>query len=41
MQALFLNRSILDVYRDVVYFPLVTKVIGAFIKGAVQKPPPE
>ena len=36
-----LNRSIFDIYRDLIYFPYVTRIIGAFIKGAVSKPPPE
>lgn len=41
MQKTLLNRSIFDIYRDLVYYPIITKVIGAFVKGAVTKPHPE
>lgn len=28
-------------YRDQVYFPYFTKILGVFIKGAIAKPHPE
>ena len=39
-KKLLTEKSIFDVYRDLVYYPKVTKIIGAFVKGAVAKPPP-
>lgn len=41
MRDALLNRSLFDIYRDLVYFPYATKIIGAFVKGAIQKPPPD
>lgn len=35
------EKSLLDIYRDLIYFPRITKIIGAFLKGAISKPPPE
>lgn len=31
----------MDIYRDLIYFPKVTKIIGAFLRGAITKPHPE
>ncbi len=40
-RSLLLERSFLDVFRDLVYFPYVTKILGAYIKIAAAKPNPE
>lgn len=40
-RSLLLERSLLDVFRDLVYFPYVTKVLGAYIHIAAAKPSPE
>ena len=40
-KQLLTEKSILDVYRDLVYFPKVTKIIGAFVRGAISKPHPD
>ena len=40
-RKILLERSIMDIYRDLVYFPTITKIIGAFIRGAVTKPDPK
>lgn len=34
------KRSFYDIYRDQVYYPYFTKIIGVFLKGAVTKPHP-
>jgi quinol monooxygenase YgiN len=36
-----LERSILDLFRDLVYFPYVTKIISAYIRIAATKPHPQ
>lgn len=36
-----LERSILDIFRDMVYFPYVTKIIGVFLRIAAAKPDPQ
>jgi hypothetical protein len=41
LRDILLNRSIFDLYRDQVYYPLTTKILALFIKGAVAKPHPE
>jgi len=41
LQNTLLNRSIFDIYRDLVYYPMITKIVGAFVKGAVSKPHPD
>lgn len=40
-RTVLLERSILDIFRDLVYFPYVTKVIGAYLRIAATKPHPE
>lgn len=35
------EKSIMDIYRDVIYFPKFLKLISAFVKGAISRPPPE
>lgn len=40
LKDLLLRRSIYDIYRDQVYYPYFTKIIGVFIKGAISKPHP-
>jgi hypothetical protein len=41
LKKLLLERSIYDLYRDQVYYPYITKIIGALGKGAISKPHPE
>ena len=40
-RKILLERSIMDIYRDIIYFPTITRIIGAFIHGAVAKPHPQ
>ena len=40
VRTILLERSILDIFRDLVYFPYVTKVISAYLKIAATKPHP-
>ena len=40
-KKLLTEKSILDVYRDLVYFPKAIKIAGAFLKGAIAKPHPD
>jgi hypothetical protein len=30
----------MDIFRDLLYFPTISKIIGAFIQAAVSKPAP-
>lgn len=39
-RTVLLERSILDIFRDLVYFPYVTRVIGAYLRIAATKPHP-
>lgn len=41
LQTTLLHRSIFDIYRDLVYYPMITKIVGAFVKGAISKPHPD
>jgi len=41
LRALLLERSLLDIFRDLVYFPYITKIVGFFLSIAVLKPSPE
>lgn len=41
MRAILLERSLLDIFRDLVYFPYITKIIGFFLSIATLKPNPE
>ena len=41
LKKVLLERSFYDIYRDQVYYPYFTKIIGVFVKGAVSKPHPE
>lgn len=38
IQTILLERSILDIFSDMVYFPIVAKTIGAFIRTIIVKP---
>ena len=40
MRTLLLERSLMDIFRDLVYFPYITKVIGTFFRIAIKKPDP-
>jgi vacuolar-type H+-ATPase subunit I/STV1 len=40
MNALLFKKSIFDIYSDIIYFPVITKVIGAFLRPAISKPHP-
>lgn len=40
MRSILLERSILDIFRDIVYFPYITKIIGAYLRVAATKPNP-
>lgn len=40
LRSLLLERSILDIFRDVVYFPYITKIISAYLRIAATKPHP-
>ena len=35
-----LERSLLDIFRDIVYFPYVTTIIATFVRIATYKPHP-
>jgi hypothetical protein len=37
---LLYKKSIFDVYSDIIYFPVITKIIGAFLKPMISKPHP-
>jgi hypothetical protein len=39
-RTVLLQRSFLDIFRDLVYFPYITKVIAAYLKIAATKPHP-
>lgn len=41
MRSVLLERSILDIFRDIVYFPYITKIIGAYLHVAATKPHPD
>ena len=41
MRAILLERSVLDIFRDLVYFPYVTKIIAIFLQIATLKPNPD
>lgn len=41
LREVLLKRSIFDIYRDQVYYPYFTKIIEAFVKGAISKPHPD
>lgn len=41
MRALLLERSLLDIFRDAVYFPYITKIIATFASIATYKPHPD
>ena len=40
-KKILLERSLLDIFRDIIYFPYVTTIIATFIRIAVYKPHPE
>lgn len=40
-KQLLTEKSIFDIYRDLIYFPKVAKIVGAFVKGAISKPHPD
>jgi hypothetical protein len=41
VRRILLEKSLLDVWSDIVYFPSISKIIGAFVRTVVVKPPPE
>ena len=41
LRAILLERSLLDIFRDIVYFPVIVKIIAKFISIATLKPHPE
>jgi hypothetical protein len=40
LRKILLERSILDIFRDIIYFPYLTKIIGTFLTIATYKPHP-
>lgn len=40
VRSLLLERSLLDIFRDLVYFPYVTRIIATFVSIATMKPHP-
>jgi hypothetical protein len=40
VRTILLERSLLDIFRDLVYFPYVTRIIGFFVTVATVKPDP-
>lgn len=41
LRMILLERSVLDIFRDLVYFPYITRIIGTFLQIATMKPHPE
>ena len=41
IRSLLLERSLLDLFQDIVYFPYVTRIIATFFSIATMKPHPE
>jgi hypothetical protein len=40
LRSILLERSILDIFRDIVYFPYITKIVSAYLRIAATKPHP-
>ena len=41
IRTLLLEKSIIDIYSNIVYIPYISKILGAFVHAFMVKPKPE